>query len=587
MNTDKLGFISLSLFTLGLPNLNSVSAEKNKQPNVILILADDQGYGDMACTGNPFLKTPNLDNLHDESIRFTDFHVAPMSSPTRGQLLTGVDCLRNGCMATCAGRSTVREEYPMAGEIFKEAGYQTGIFGKWHLGYNWPQRPMDRGFQEAIYFYGFGLTGMGHHWNSDYYDPFYYHNGELNQAKGYCNDFWFSEAKRWINECKDSGKPFFCYLPTNIAHFPEWIDSTYTAQYKLSGAAGFYGMISNLDENVGKLDRFLKDNGLQENTILIYLSDNGTVHPKVYNAGMTGGKCTRTEGGHRVPFFIRWPDGKFSLPGDINTPTQVQDLLPTLLDLCGVSKPANAKFDGVSLANLIRGNKLDDRMFVVQYYQNDLKKNDAAIIWNSWRLLPMFGDELYDITNDPAQKKNISLSHPDIVKKMKVFYEQWWSGVEPRLNDYVCNHIGSSHQAEVAICASDWQEVRADGNGSARQPKPIYSEGGIWNIMVDRPGNYSIEIRRWPREANAGITSGLPAFFPKFGKPEPEGVVLPIANAHLSINNIKRSSAIMPDDKSVTFKVTLSKGKTQLHSWFSDNNDKPVCGVFYAYIKKE
>lgn len=494
---------------------------KTARPNVILILADDQGYGDLACHDNPFLKTPNLDNLHDVSLRFTDFHVAPMCSPTRGQLLTGVDCLRNACMATCAGRSTVREEFPMAGEIFANAGYQTGIFGKWHLGYNWPQRPMDRGFQEAICFYGFGLTGMGHHWNSDYYDPFYYHNGELNQAKGYCNDFWFSEAKRWIKDCKASGKPFFCYLPTNMAHFPEWIDSTYTAQYKSSGAADFYGMITNLDENTGKMDQFLKYNGLQENTILIYLSDNGTVHSNIYNAGMTGGKCTRTEGGHRVPCFIRWTNGKLSTPGDINTPTQVRDILPTLLDLCGIQKPANAKFDGVSLANLMHGGKLDDRMSVIQYYQNDLKKNDAAIVWNNWRFLPMFGDKLYDISIDIAQKNDVSSAHPEVVKKMKAFYEQWWSGVEPCLYDYVCNHIGSIHQAEVALCSSDWQEVHADGNGSARQPKPVYADGGIWNIMVDQPGNYTIELRRWPREADAAIEAGLPEFVPKFGKPEP------------------------------------------------------------------
>jgi arylsulfatase A-like enzyme len=586
MSPVKYSLLGLSFLGLSLQNQIVIGAQKSTRPNVILLLADDQGYGDIACNGNPYLKTPNLDKLHNESFRLADFHVAPMCSPSRGQLLTGVDCLRNACMATCAGRSAVREEIPMAGEIFANAGYQTGIFGKWHLGYNWPQRPMDRGFQEAVYFNGFGLTGMGHHWNSDYYDPFYYHNGELKQAKGYCNDFWFSEAKRWMKECKASENPFFCYLPTNMAHFPEWIDSSYTAPYKTSGAAGFYGMISNLDENVGKLDQFLVENGMLENTIFIYLSDNGTVHQNVFNAGMTGGKCARTEGGHRVPCFIRWPEGKLAIPYEINTPTQVQDILPTLLELCDIPKPSNAKFDGVSLVNPLKGRELGDRMFVVQYYQLDLKKYDAAIIWNNWRLLPSSGDKLYDIKTDLAQKNNVASAHPDVVKNMKLFYEQWWLGIEPRINEYVNTHIGSSHQSEVVLCSSDWEEVRADGNASARQPKPVFAHGGIWNIMVDQPGNYNIEIRRWPREADAPIVAGLPAFIPRFGTPEPEGMALPIAKAHLTIQNIEKSSVVLQTNKSVIFNLTLGKGKTKLHSWFSDKNDKPLCGVFYAYIKK-
>jgi len=559
----------------------------NVQPNVIIVLTDDQGYGDLSCHGNPYLKTPQLDKLHDESIRFTDFHVAPMCAPTRGQLLTGVDCVRNACMATCVGRSVVRDEYPMMGEIFATSGYSTGLFGKWHVGYNWPNRPMDRGFQESVYFQGFGLTGMGHYWNCDYYDPYYYHNGELKQAKGYCDDFWFDEAMKWMRESSKKSNPFFCYLATNLPHFPEWIDSTQSISYQLSGAADFYAMISNLDQNMGRLDQFLKDNGLFDNTILIYMTDNGTVHKEVFNAGMTGGKCTRTEGGHRVPCFVRWPDGNLVDPCDIETPAQVQDILLTLIDLCGLKAPANARFDGISLSPLLHGESVPDRMFVVQYYQSYIKKYDAAVVWNQWRLLPLNGDKLYDIKTDLAQKNNIAGEHPEVVEKMKSFYEDWWQEVEPLINDFVPTPVGSPHQQEVKLCSSSWQGVRADGNGSARRPRRTTAKGGPWNLRIEESGNYIIEFCRWPREANAALNEGLPPFIPRFGRPEPEGMALPVENIHIVLGGKDTCLTVDGNEKSVFYTLPLEQGRTKLQAWFSDKNDEPLCGAFYAYVRKE
>jgi arylsulfatase A-like enzyme len=571
-----------------LSGLVSSANSQSKQldhPNVIIVLTDDQGYGDFACHGNPYLKTPNLDKLHNESICFTDFHVAPMSSPTRGQLLTGVDCLRNGCMATCVGRSTVREEYPMAPEIFASAGYQTAMFGKWHVGCNWPHRPMDRGFQNAEYFLGFGLTDIPHIWNSDYFDPYYFKNGDLKKAKGYCNDFWFGEAMSWMKECKISGKPFFCYLPTNLAHFPEWVDSSYSSPYKASGIADYYGMIASIDENVGKLENFLKENELRENTILIFLTDNGTVHKEIYNAGMTGGKCTRTEGGHRVPCFVSWPNGKLMSPSDIQTPAQVQDILPTLIDLCKIKTPSNAKFDGTSLTSLLRGGKLADRMFVVQYYQSAVEKYDAAVVWNYWRLL--YGKQLFDIHTDLAQKNDVSAQYPEIVAKMKSFYEQWWKGVEPRINDFVCTHIGNPNQEEVNIYSTEWQDVRADGQTTVRQPKPVLSKGGIVHLMVEKSGTYTIEFSRWPREVNASLNAGLPAYKPRFGQSEPEGVAFPIAKIHVVVATKDTCISVSGTEKSVIYYVNLNAGRTTLQSWFSDAQDVALCGAFYVFIKKK
>lgn len=305
---------------------------------------------------------------------------------------------------------------------------------------------MDRGFEEAVFHQGYGLTGMGHHWNSDYYDPYYYDKEELKRAKGwYCEDFWFSEAMNWMKQCNDKKEPFFCYLPTNLPHFPFWIDTTYSNPYKESGAAEFYGLMAKFDENMGKLVKFLTNNKLSENTILIFMSDNGSVKTGVFNAGMTGGKCTRTEGGHRVPCFVRWPGGNLLKPQDISTPTQVQDIFPTLIDLCHLETPGNAAFNGVSLEPLLTGEPLPDRMFVVQYHQNDYQKYDAAIVWNQWRLLPLWGDKLYDVGKDMAQENNVAEANPEIVRKMKNFYEDWWAEVEPGIDDLVPNHIGSKN----------------------------------------------------------------------------------------------------------------------------------------------
>ena len=586
MQKLKFYFIIILFIGIVLP-----AKSKNSKPNVIIVLTDDQGYGDLGVHGNPFLKTPNLDKLHEESIRFTDFHVAPMCAPTRGQLMTGVDGMRNGCMATCMGRATVREELPMMSEVFQDAGYRTGLFGKWHMGYNWPHRPMDRGFEEAVYHQGYGLTGMGHHWNSDYYDPFYYDKEELKQAKGwYCDDFWFSEAMKWIEQCHEKEEAFFCYLPTNMPHFPFWIDTVYSKPYEGSGAAEFYGLISKFDENMGKLVDFLDKNKLAENTILIFMSDNGSVKTGVFNAGMTGGKCTRTEGGHRVPCFIRWPGGNLLDPLDINTPAQVQDIFPTLIDLCNLRTPENAAFNGTSLKPLLKGQTFPDRMFVVQYHQNDYQKYDAAVIWNQWRLLPLWGDKLYDISKDMAQENNMAEAHPEIVRKMKEFYEEWWAEVEPVINDLVPNHIGSENQPEVTLYSSDWEEVRADGNNGPRQAterakKGEEFTGGIWNIKVHKTGNYRVELRRYPREAGAAICAAVPEFKPRFGEPLPAGIPLDVTRANLVTANGEFESEVSEEDKSVVFNVDLKEGESELKAWFGNKKEPVVCGAYYAYVR--
>jgi arylsulfatase A-like enzyme len=195
---------------------------KNK-PNVLIVLTDDQGYGDLSCHGNPILKTPNLDALHQQSIHFTDFHVAPMCTPTRGQLLTGRDAMANGATFVCMGRSMMRNDLPTMADVFAANGYHTGHFGKWHLGDSYPHRPQDRGFQETINHGAWGITSIADYYGNDYWDDTYRHNYQLEEYKGYCTDVWFDEAMDYMKVRHANNEPFFVYLPTNCPHSPHWV----------------------------------------------------------------------------------------------------------------------------------------------------------------------------------------------------------------------------------------------------------------------------------------------------------------------------------------------------------------------------
>lgn len=559
------------------------------KPNVIIVLSDDQGYGDFSCHGNPVLKTPNFDKLHSQSIRLTDFHVAPMCSPTRGQLATGMDGCHSGCTSVSAGRSFIRRGIPTMAEIFAAGGYRTGQFGKWHMGDNYPHLPNQRGFQEAVYFLGWGITSMADTWNNDCFDGRFFHNGVLKQYKGYCTDVWFDQAMNWMKERHAKKEPFLAYIPTNAAHSPHWVAAKYKDPYKGKGPAGFFGMIANLDENMGRLDTFLTETGLRDNTIVIFFNDNGgTSGVKLFNAGMRGHKTQYYEGGHRAACFIRWPGGKLRAPSDLDQLSQVQDLLPTLIDLCGLSKPKEAKFDGISLAGYVKGTTKDlpDRMLVVQYGPppggKRPERGKAAVMWNKWRLV--HDKELYDLKTDPGQAKDIAAQHPDIVKKLQGHYAKWWAGVAPTLDDFSTISIGSDRANPVTLSAADWQDVYCDNMDDLRSGR---NRNGPWNLQVEKDGAYEIALRRWPKEADAAITAGVPAFKGVDGG-MPAGVALPIAKARLKIAGLDETKIVGSTDKEIVFRVPLKAGtKLQMQSWFSDAAGKELCGAYFAYVRRE
>ena len=569
--------------------LTAADATPASRPNVIVLLTDDQGLGDTSFMGNPVLKTPNMDRLARESVRFTDFHVAPMCSPTRGQLMTGVDALRNKVTSVTAGRTFLRPGLPTAPELFAKAGYKTGLFGKWHLGDHNPHRPMDKGFQEANYHLGWGMRDSIQEFDNPLFDGQYFHNGVRKMFAGHCTDLWFDRATDWIKERKEKGEPFFCYLPTNAPHAPCLDKDEFVAPYKGKGPAGFFGMIAHIDERLGRLEDYLKESGLRENTIVVFMTDNGgTAGVPVFNAGLRDKKTSYYDGGHRVPCWVRWPAGEFGAARDIAMPTQVQDVLPTLLDLCGVPIPGGTKFDGLSLAGVIRGHQAatPDRSFVVQYGQVP-KKWDACVVGGNWRLVK--GEELYDVVADRGQKENVAAKHPDVLKTLRDHYEQWWAGVEDQLNDFVPTaHLGTDKEPLVALNSGDWENIYADNTGHVRSAVGGPT-GGRWHLFVENPGEYEVVLRRWPRESHAALGA-------KYDSPHAEDAAgkkkaaasksFPIAAAVVEAAGKKTTAKTSPGEQEVLLSVNLPAGKTTMQAWFQDDKGNDLCGAFFAYVRK-
>ncbi len=445
-------------FLLFLISISSGYGQQFKKPNVIIVLSDDQGYGDFSMHGNPILQTPTLDKLAHESIELTDFHVAPLCTPSRGQLMTGLDAYHNKAATVGSASGIVRRDVIMMPEFFKKNGYTTGIFGKWHLGESYPDRPMDKGFDKSIWVKGWGLLSEMEY-DNDYYETRYLDSLTTKYSTKYCSNIWFDKAMEWMDESVKNDKPFFTYIALNAPHGP--FDSPkqdfdfYKDKVSNEKTASFFGMIKNIDRNMQRLEDWMEANGLKENTILLYITDNGTAQgEEVFNADMRGKKTSLYEGGHRVTCFIRWPNGNLIGPLKIDTPTQIQDILPTLIELANL-KQEQQIFDGVSLSPLLYSkSKFEDRMFVVQYGEIPAKKYESCVVYGHWRLVGE--EELYNIKTDPSQTNNVANSNPKIVSEMKNHYENWWSELELDRKELVPLIVGSDQKNPVILNSSNW-----------------------------------------------------------------------------------------------------------------------------------
>ena len=572
-----------------------------KQPNVIIVITDDQGYGDLGCTGNPIIQTPEIDRLAKESVWLQDYHVAPTCSPTRAALMSGHWTNRTGAWHTIMGRSMLREDEGTLGEFFKNAGYQTGMFGKWHLGDNFPYRPEDRGFDEVYRHGGGGVGQTPDVWDNSYFDGAYFHNGKIVGAKGFCTDVFFDQANHFITESARSGKPFLAYISTNAPHGPFHCPQKYMDLYQDQSPTiqAFYGMITNIDENVGRTRKLLKDLGIHENTIFIFTTDNGTARGReIYNAGMRGQKGSEYDGGHRVPFILHWPAGEMAEERVVNTLCHAVDIAPTLLDLVGAERPTDYEFDGISIKSVLQGMKnkdWPDRMLVTdsQRVRDPIKWKQSAVMSQGWRLVN--GNELYHIDEDPAQEKDLSGKYPSRVAKMRAFYEAWWAELEPTFARTTELHLGHKDHPLVTLTSHDWiQEAYPPWNQAQnRNKQPVHprkrdlKHEGHWAVKVLRGGTYEVEVRRWPKESGKKINEELPAGEQVPGADQAfrsrPGLGIGATAATMRLNDKDFETKPVHDHlESVSFYVELAPGKHQLSPYFSIPEGE--LGCYYAIV---
>jgi arylsulfatase A-like enzyme len=606
-------FLSLCVAGIALLSLLRgpawAAAAPPQRPNVILVLTDDQGYGDLSCTGNSVLKTPNMDQLAAEGVRFNNFHVDSYCTPTRAALMTGRYAHRVGGWGTTSGRNMLRDGEMTMAEVFRANGYRTGLFGKWHLGAYYPYRPIDRGFDEWL---GHGNGGTGcatDHWGNDRVNDVCIHNGHKEASSGYEADVFFEAALQFIHAQK--GQPFFVYLAPYNPHAPCSLpDQTWADPYRAKvpvRTSYFYASIARVDKNLGRLRAFLAEEKLSDNTLLIFLSDNGTAEGEgVFNAGMRGKKGSPYDGGHRVPCFMRWPRGGLDKPVGVDHLAGHVDLLPTLVDLCAFKLPRPVSFDGVSLKPLLANphSPWPQRTLVLGTPPNDTGPNpqppphgrNCSVMTDQWRLVN--NSELYDMLKDPGQRNNLASQQPEVFRQLQAKYEQYWASVSAE--DSVWRGrpiIGSPQCEEIELCGEDWYPT----TGRTPWNQAMVADGvkalGYWTVRFAVAGVYRFELRRWPREVDAPIC-GVPAVqkaVDAYLNDRPVRGLLyggaskavPVARARLRIGAHVQEAEVAPADKVTVFTAKVDAGPADLEACFLDSKGNPLCGAYYLAVGKQ
>jgi arylsulfatase A-like enzyme len=555
------------------PARAAVGAAPRARPNVVVIITDDQGYGDLGAHGNPKIKTPHLDEFVKQSVRLKNFYVSPVCAPTRSSLLTGRYNYRTGVVDTYQGRALMHPDEVTLAEMLAAAGYRTGIFGKWHLGDNAPLRPMDQGFQESLVIKGGGIGQPSDPpGGSSYSDPILQHNGQAERVKGYCSDIFTESAIAFMRQASE--RPFFAYLAFNCPHDPLLAPEPELAFYKTIDLslkefpqlgqpipAGFaapaemvarvYAMVTNIDTNVGKVLKSLETQGVARDTIVVFLTDNGPAQVR-FNAGLRGWKGSVYDGGIRVPCYIRWP-GQLPAGGTVDRIAAHIDLVPTLLDACGVTPAPGLRFDGKSLLPLLKGIQTGgwpDRTLFFQWHRGDRPELGRAFAARSqsYKLLrhepppgapPVPPLELYDMERDPLELHDIAKKHPDKLTKMYGEYKAWFHDVaSTRDFEPVRIALGSSRENPTILTRQDWRGPRAGESPG---------ELGFWEVDVAQSGRFDITLHVIPRQ------------FP--------------TRAHIAFGKSLGEQAIVPGQSECVFRtVELPAGPGRLEAWIAGNN---------------
>lgn len=586
-----LAVLSSLLFGFGFAPF--AQADSEKRPNVILLMTDDQGYGDLSCHGNPTLKTPNLDALHARSIRFTDFHVAPFCTPTRAALMTGRYPARTGAYRTSSGRTSLHAREKTLGDLFTANGYATGMFGKWHLGDCAPSRPMDRGFERSVWHRCGGVTQISDHWGNRYFDDTYLVGDRWTKFTGYCTDVWFDEAMSFIDSViTDAGgnKPFFVYLATNAPHGPFLVDQKWKQPFLDAGLpeqqSAFKGMVANFDWNLGRLMQYLKSTQLEQETIVLFLTDNGTAAGSVFdqggriegwptdsreNANMRGGKSSPYDGGHRVPLFLLPIESTCGPPRDIDVLAMHFDLTPTLIDLCRLSRPeAWPELDGRSLVSQMKTDPepWPERVLHTQMHGGNgfVKPDDpwlvGAAMTKRWRLVE--GRELYDMQRDPMQRENVAEDHPEVFRTLSRSHLDWYESVRDGMTPTRIL-IGSDVENPTDLTSQEW--VMSSGNPPWSHQHVVRRQisNGPWWIEVAQSGTYRFTLTRWPLHLRQPIDS---------------------TRAKIQLGD-KISSREIPqpgEDTAVTFEMELEAGPTELQTWLTSPGGQ-IHGAYFVRVE--
>ncbi len=517
---SKLYLLSALIAALGSCDAPSGSSDNPDKPNIVLIITDDQGWGDLGYHGNPDIRTPVLDDLARNSIRFNQFYVSTVCAPTRSCLMTVRYSLRTGVYDTYNGGANMATEETTIAEVLRDNGYRTGMFGKWHLGDNYPLRPQEQGFHHSLMHRSGGMAQVGDvttyfRFDSAYFDPIFLENGKEVQMNGYCSDIFTEEAIKFLE--KGTDRPFFVYLSFNAPHTPLQLPGEYEAMYDTvsfdstryprferpfpemneshkEAARKVYGMVTNIDDNIGKLRKALDRLNLTENTIFIFMTDNGPQQVR-YVGGMRGRKGSVYEGGVRVPFFMYHP--QLANNRDIETPSAHIDIFPTLLDLCGIST-GQSNVDGLSLAALIQGDQTPEPFQerpLFFHWQRGFPEpyRNVAVRQANYKLVGMQAGEhvsateleLYDLAKDPSELRNIAHEKPEVAESLKKIFDDWYKDV-----------MSSEHLNNVRIVlGSDEENPSILNRNDAKASFGIWAEDevyGYWDVNVARAAEYDV-----------------------------------------------------------------------------------------------
>ncbi|MEC9477187.1 MAG: sulfatase-like hydrolase/transferase [Planctomycetota bacterium] len=512
---------------------------RSTRPNVIIVMTDDQGYGDLGFNGNPVIKTPNLDAMARESARLEPFYVCPVCTPTRASLMTGRSHQRTRAIDTYIGRAMMDPSEVTIAEILRDAGYATGIFGKWHLGDCYPMRPGDQGFEKSLIHRGGGIGQPSDPVGGErkYTDPILIDNGIPRQMKGYCTDIYFDEALKFAARSHKKDKPFLAVITDNCPHGPwhdvpaeelalyEGVDLSADAFPQDEGAPlkgkwnqdqvrRSYAMITNIDENMGKMIEKIDAMGIGEETLIIFFCDNGP-EGRRFVSGYRGSKSSTLEGGVRSPFFARWP-GTLITGAVTGTPAAVYDVLPTVLAACSVPVPQGLEIDGTSFLLEMKGAKVKrkPRTVVIQAHRGDqpVRYHNFMVRARNWKLVhpsafwndtfegePDF--QLYNMERDPYELEDVSESNPQIVQRLLTHYEKWFEDVSAEREDPWAPPrivIGTEHEKKTVLTRQDWRHTH--GRPWARDSR------GQWHVTIADEGPYQIDCRFAPR-AEPGVVT--------------------------------------------------------------------------------